>query len=123
MTSVRSAAGFKTWLPSRVRWLGGRPRCSHFQSPAIPFSSCERVPAVGEDGADVTCCVPGDRGPECEDRTQAECDAQGGTVVTAGSCLPDPCGATNPPRERGQPRLLRATREPPSRGPFCTSSR
>jgi hypothetical protein len=55
------------------------------------------MPAVGEDAADVTCCVPDDRGPECEDRTQAECDAEGGTVVAAGSCLPDPCGATNPP--------------------------
>lgn len=50
------------------------------------------MPEVGEDAGDVTCCVPDDGGTECEDRTADECAAAGGTVVTAGSCLPDPCG-------------------------------
>jgi hypothetical protein len=33
---------------------------------------------------------------ECEDRTTAECVAQGGTVVQATSCSPNPCAATPP---------------------------
>ncbi|MBY0274932.1 hypothetical protein K2Z84_06305 [Candidatus Binatia bacterium] len=48
------------------------------------------------DGSDVACCIPDDSGTECEDRTEAECVAQGGTVTGAASCLPDPCGATPP---------------------------
>ncbi|MEW6271910.1 MAG: hypothetical protein AB1689_21725 [Thermodesulfobacteriota bacterium] len=49
------------------------------------------------DPGDVICCVPDDSGPECEDRTEAECAAEGGTVVDAASCLPNPCeGAPNP---------------------------
>jgi len=51
--------------------------------------------AVG--GGDVICCVPDDQGPECEDRTPEECAAQGGTVSTATSCLPNPCEGTPPP--------------------------
>jgi len=54
------------------------------------------MPSLGDDPTDLTCCIPDDQGAECEDRTQAECDAAGGTVVTASSCLPDPCGATPP---------------------------
>jgi hypothetical protein len=48
------------------------------------------------DGSDVACCIPDDSGSECEDRTAAECVAQGGTVTGATSCLPNPCGATPP---------------------------
>jgi hypothetical protein len=51
------------------------------------------------DDADVTCCLPdggGDGDAECEDRTAEECAAQGGTVVGATSCLPNPCDATPP---------------------------
>lgn len=48
-------------------------------------------------GGDVICCVPDDSGPDCEDRTPAECTAQGGTVSTATSCLPNPCVGTLPP--------------------------
>lgn len=44
------------------------------------------------DPGDVVCCVPDDHGAECEDRTPDECAAQGGTVSTATSCLPNPCG-------------------------------
>ena len=46
---------------------------------------------------DVICCVPDDSGPECEDRTPEECAAEGGTVSTATSCLPNPCAGTAPP--------------------------
>ncbi len=46
---------------------------------------------------DVICCLPDGRGPECEDRTAAECTAAGGTVTTATSCLPNPCAGTPPP--------------------------
>jgi hypothetical protein len=49
------------------------------------------------DDGDVVCCIPDDRGPECEDRTPAECEAAGGTVSTATSCLPDPCADVPPP--------------------------
>jgi hypothetical protein len=48
-------------------------------------------------GGAVICCVPDDSGPECEDRTPAECAAEGGTVSTATSCLPDPCAGVSPP--------------------------
>lgn len=47
------------------------------------------------DTGNVVCCVPDDSGTECEDRTEAECSAEGGTVSTATSCLPNPC-ATSP---------------------------
>ena len=47
--------------------------------------------------ADVVCCIPDDSGPECEDRTAAECESQGGTVVAgATSCLPNPCDGAPP---------------------------
>jgi hypothetical protein len=49
------------------------------------------------DGADIVCCIPDDSGPECEDRTPAECAAEGGTATTATSCLPNPCAGTPPP--------------------------
>jgi hypothetical protein len=48
-------------------------------------------------GGDVICCVPDDSGPDCEDRTPAECTAQGGTVSSATSCLPNPCVGAPPP--------------------------
>jgi hypothetical protein len=48
-------------------------------------------------GGDVICCIPDDRGPECEDRTPAECTAQGGTASPATSCLPNPCAGGPPP--------------------------
>lgn len=45
------------------------------------------------DDDDVICCLPDDSGEECEDRTAAECAAQGGRNLGAGSCLPNPCDA------------------------------
>jgi hypothetical protein len=63
-------------------------------------TSCLPNPCAGatpiEDEGDIVCCLPDDSGPECEDRTQAECLAGGGIVVNATSCLPDPCGAVPP---------------------------
>jgi hypothetical protein len=53
-------------------------------------------------GEDIICCIPDDSGPECEDRTPAECTAQGGTATTATSCLPNPCAGTPPPVEGGE---------------------
>jgi len=46
--------------------------------------------------ADVVCCIPDDSGPECEDRTADECAAEGGTVSSAASCLPNPCVGAPP---------------------------
>ena len=53
-------------------------------------------------GEDIICCIPDDSGPDCEDRTPAECAAQGGTATTATSCLPNPCAGTPPPVEGGE---------------------
>lgn len=55
------------------------------------------LPTSTANSGDVICCVPDDSGPECEDRTVAECAAQGGTVSTATSCLPNPCDGVAPP--------------------------
>lgn len=48
---------------------------------------------------DVRCCLPDDLGPECEDRTPAECEAEGGVNLGVGSCLPNPCEGTTPGTE------------------------
>src|SRR5262249_28403829 len=42
-------------------------------------------------GNDIRCCIPDNSGPECEDRTLAECSAQGGVNIGPGSCTPNPC--------------------------------
>jgi hypothetical protein len=49
------------------------------------------------DPNDVRCCLPDDSGPECEDRTAAECAAAGGVDLGPGSCLPNPCDQPAPP--------------------------
>jgi hypothetical protein len=49
------------------------------------------------DPNDVRCCIPDDSGPECEDRTAAECAAAGGVDMGPGSCLPNPCDPGIPP--------------------------
>jgi len=63
-------------------------------------TSCLPNPCAGAkpvaDDEDIVCCLPDDSGPECEDRTQAECTAAGGTVVTATSCTPNPCAPIPP---------------------------
>jgi hypothetical protein len=53
---------------------------------------CAAVPPVADE---VVCCLPdrgGDGLDECEDLTADVCVAAGGTVSTATSCTPDPCG-------------------------------
>jgi hypothetical protein len=52
--------------------------------------------STGNPSGNVVCCIPDDRGSECEDRTADECTAQGGTVSTATSCLPNPCADAPP---------------------------
>ncbi len=55
------------------------------------------VSAATLDPNKVRCCLPDDSGPECEDRTAAECAAAGGVDLGPGSCLPNPCSAETPP--------------------------
>src|SRR5262245_45832720 len=55
------------------------------------------ISAGSIDPNDVRCCLPDDSGTECEDRTAAECDAEGGTNLGPGSCLPNPCSGSTPP--------------------------
>lgn len=55
------------------------------------------VDATSGNAGDVICCLPDDGGTECEDRTPAECSAQGGTVSAATSCVPNPCDGATPP--------------------------
>jgi SAM-dependent methyltransferase len=68
--------------------VAGAPSC-------LP-NPCPGAPSMGDDG-DLVCCLPDDSGPECEDRTQAECLAGGGVVVRATSCVPEPCAPIAPP--------------------------
>jgi hypothetical protein len=60
---------------------------------------CAGVVPPGGDEDDVICCLPDDSGPECEDRTSAECSAEGGVVVEATSCDPNPCDGVVPPAD------------------------
>ena len=48
--------------------------------------------------AGVICCVSDDGGTRCEDRTETECAARGGTAVRPTRCTTDPC-APLPPAE------------------------
>lgn len=59
------------------------------------------LPAGGNasDDSKIVCCVPDDDGTECEDRTTDECTAEGGTVSTATTCLPNPCDTVTVPTE------------------------
>jgi hypothetical protein len=47
----------------------------------------------------VRCCLADDSGPECEDRTSAECAAADGVDLGPGSCLPNPCSGGAPSDE------------------------
>lgn len=55
------------------------------------------VPDDSIEPGKIACCIPEDSGAECEDRTEAECLAEGGTVTTSNTCLPDPCEAAGAP--------------------------
>src|SRR5262249_31232241 len=43
------------------------------------------------DAGDTRCCVADDEENECEETTPAECAAENGTDMGAGSCMPNPC--------------------------------
>lgn len=49
------------------------------------------VPDDSIDPTEIACCIPDDSGAECEDRTEADCLAAGGSVTTSNTCLPNPC--------------------------------
>lgn len=52
---------------------------------------CALPPPPPPEEGKTRCCVPHHEGPECEDRTPAQCTAEGGTDIGAGSCVPNPC--------------------------------
>jgi hypothetical protein len=54
---------------------------------------------------DIQCCLPDDSGPECEDRTPAECAVEGGVNAGAGTCTPNPCEAIPPPSSNATVRV------------------
>jgi hypothetical protein len=79
---------------SRDEFLGFDPRgaaivIEHADGSEVLRVTLDDTPA---DASAIVCCVPDDDGTECEDRTEAECAAEGGTVSAAASCLPNPCG-------------------------------
>src|SRR4029078_9068382 len=49
------------------------------------------LPDDSTTAGDVRCCLPDGSGPECEDRTAAECATAGGICLGPASCLPNPC--------------------------------
>jgi hypothetical protein len=67
------------------------------------------------DPTHVRCCLPDDPAPHCENRTGAECAAEGGIDLGAGSCLPNPCGGTTP--ASGDPDVVCCL--PADSGPKC----
>jgi hypothetical protein len=77
------------------------------------------MPTTGQTGgSNVRCCLPdggGDGAAECEDRTPAECAAQGGTDLGPGSCLPNPCEGSVPPPPGSEIRCCL----PDDSGPEC----
>lgn len=86
-----------TVTPSPVETATPRPSVSASPSgtptsSATPTGSATPVGTGSpEPDGDIRCCVPDDAGPECEDRTPAECAARGGVNLGAGSCSPNPC--------------------------------
>ena len=51
--------------------------------------TCASLPPPAN--SDVRCCLPDDSGTQCEDRSAAECAAQGGVDRGVGVCAPDSC--------------------------------
>jgi hypothetical protein len=84
---------FRSRTTSSSSYLGFDPRGAAI---VVRGSTGDDVLAVSmsdnSSTGDIACCIPDDSGPHCEDRTPAECAAQGGTASTATSCLPNPCG-------------------------------
>ncbi len=109
-TTARGGAGkarFDTTPNKKAQLLGVDPRGRTLDvvepNGAVVLSG---VLAAGGQigGADTRCCLPdggGDGPAECEDRTPAECAAQGGVDLGPGSCLPNPCDSVTPPPTGG----------------------
>jgi len=54
-----------------------------------------RNPTPGDPSDDlIRCCLPDDRGTECENRAADECAARGGVDMGPGSCLPNACSSS-----------------------------
>jgi hypothetical protein len=96
-----SRSTVSAWVRSRPTAAEGHVPASGTSSPAqggtvvAGATSCLPNPCAGatpvDDDGDIVCCLPDDSGPECEDRTTAECAAAGGIDLGPGSCLPNPC--------------------------------
>ena len=101
LTTGRSGSGrarFRSSPRGRDQLLGADPR-----GRAIVISGSAgavlgvTVPDDSIDASKIRCCLPDDSGPECEDRTSAECITQGGDDLGPGTCLPNPCEGVTPP--------------------------
>ena len=66
------------------------------------------VATRGVDASKVRCCIPDDSGPECEDRTAAECSAAGGVDLGPGSSPPEPVQRLDAAGPRRRHRVLLA---------------
>jgi hypothetical protein len=52
--------------------------------------------ATSPGGAFITCCIPDDDGPECDQTSAVECAGENGVNLGAGTCEPNPCAPTMP---------------------------
>lgn len=91
-------ARFRTEPHGREQLLGVDPR-GHGLALLSMVGVTVLVGRLPDDSTagDVRCCLRDDSGAECEDRTAAECAAEGGIDLGAGSCLPNPCQDTGAP--------------------------
>lgn len=92
-TNASSSSGSKRQL------LGVDPRglIVVVSSPGGPALLQLAIDTANLDPNKVRCCLPDDSGTECEDRTAAECVAEGGIDMGAGSCVPNPCAGAGAP--------------------------
>jgi hypothetical protein len=73
--------------PRAVRW----PPCG-----AAPSRSREGSPTIRSTPRTSAAACPTTPGTECEDRTTAQCAAEGGVSLGAGTCPPNPCAPLPP---------------------------
>jgi hypothetical protein len=99
--SGRATARFSSRPGNHDQLLGTDPRGRRLE---VQNSSGEDVlnddiPDSSIDAGDVVCCIEDDDDEDhtvkCETRSAARCERKGGTVSTATSCIPDPCGSTS----------------------------
>lgn len=85
--------------PGKRQLLGVDPRglIVVVSSPGGPALLQLAIDTANLDPNKVRCCLPDDSGTECEDRTAAECVAEGGIDMGAGSCVPNPCAGAGAP--------------------------